>query len=86
MVELKPGLTVLGCLCLYVLAACTSSQSPATAQTASSDQVCTSEKVMGSHMPVRVCRSKAEIEAEREAAREALTEIRNVPSVSTEQR
>lgn len=77
--------TVLGFFCVSALAACTASPGPARTQAVSAGQVCTTEKPMGSHMPVRVCRTRAQIEAERKAATAALNQVRTTPSVSTEQ-
>ncbi|MEQ8859085.1 MAG: hypothetical protein RIC56_10580 [Pseudomonadales bacterium] len=85
MTALKRRGTLLGLLCLTALAACAASPGPARTQTVSAGQVCTTEKPMGSHMPVRVCRTREQIEAERKAATAALNQVRTTPSVSTEQ-
>jgi len=70
---------------MALVAACAGGQSPAPALHATSDRICITETPMGSHMPKRTCRSRAEVEAERKAAREALERIGTAPSVHSEQ-
>lgn len=42
------------------------------------DVICTRERTTGSHLPVRVCRTKRQIEEERRAALEAVGPLRTM--------
>jgi len=66
---------------LWVLAlgACTTDRSPAPAVTRLPAGMCTTEKPLGSHRPTRVCRSNAQIEADRKQAQETLNQVRKTP-------
>ena len=45
--------------------------------------VCTKEKPTGSHIPVKVCRTPAQIEEEREAVTEMYRRIQSAPGTGT---
>lgn len=49
---------------------------PATAKTAAEEQVCTVEKQLGSNMKKRVCRTRAQYEAEQVNARGAMDRMK----------
>lgn len=79
--------TLLAVMGVWSLGGCaaTSDGNARNMPTAYGDRVCTVERPLGSHMPQRVCRSKAEIEAERKAAGSALDQIRKAPSTASQQ-
>lgn len=63
--------------CSFPLAASESADAPSGAPQAAETEVeekliCTAERKTGTRMPVRVCRTQAQINAEREQARDAL--------------
>lgn len=47
--------------------------SPAPAAATEGEKICTLERTLGSNRSKRVCRSKAQIDSDREAAREAMS-------------
>lgn len=64
------------------LAACTPNYGTAAASGASDDRrVCVREKVTGSHIPRRTCKTPEQIEAERERSKEAGRAIQEQPTV-----
>ena len=48
-------------------------------QSDDSERVCTRERVAGSNIPKRVCRTRAQVEAQEEASRRQLREMQEAP-------
>ncbi len=74
--RLGPAVVLAG---LMAFGACATDRSPAPAVTRLPAGMCTSEKPLGSHRPTRVCRSNAQIEADRKQAQETLNQVRKTP-------
>lgn len=72
----RNALVLLGIL---ALGACKTDRSPAPSVTRLPHGMCTTERPLGSHMPTRVCRSNAQIEADRKQAQETLNQVRKTP-------
>lgn len=46
---------------------------------------CATERPIGSHIPQRACRSRAEVDAERKSAQSTIDSIKRAPTVPAEQ-
>lgn len=64
---------------ILAFGACTTDRSPAPSVTRLPHGMCTTERPLGSHRPTRVCRSNAQIEADRKQAQETLNQVRKTP-------
>lgn len=78
----RSALVLLGILALE---ACKTDRSIAPAVTRLPHSMCTTERPLGSHMPTRVCRSDAQIEADRKQAQETLNQVRKTPGGAASQ-
>jgi len=67
----------------FLLSACASDTADKPPGVADQKLVCTYERPTGSHVRVRNCRTPAQIEAERQQAREAMDEIDRVQSTTS---
>lgn len=77
----RPVVAALALLGLIALVgACTTSKVDGSAPMAAQPNVvCTTEREVGSHVPKRTCRSRAQSAAEREAAQDAMDSLRRSP-------
>ena len=60
--------------------ACATNRPPKPAVSRLPGVICTMETPIGSHRPKQVCRSSAEVKADRKQARQALDSVRNTPN------
>ncbi len=70
-------------LCIFALlslGACSTDRSHSPGVTRLANGICTTETPIGSHRPKQVCRSNAQIEAEKKQAQHALNKVRNTPN------
>jgi len=65
------------------LAACSTTTTATAGEDSESTRVCVRERPTGSHVAVRVCRTRAQIAEERENARETIEEIGRIEATAT---
>lgn len=70
---------------LLAAAGCTTTTDDAQPMAAQPNVVCTTEREVGSHVPKRTCRSRAQAAAEREAAQDAMDSLRRSPTTPSPQ-